>query len=108
MAEAAVEAILDRTVIHAPEDVPGALDSTPGGCEGHGRMAGSSSREGFRSGWRATAGALRGICGPQDRLSATIAGVGGQCRRVYGLPLLLPTEVNAGCLPACGRPADSL
>ena len=34
--ETAVEAVLGRTVIHAPEDVLEALDSAPGGCDGHG------------------------------------------------------------------------
>ncbi len=76
-AETAVEAVLGRTVIHAPEDVLEALDSAPGGCDGHGRMAGSSSREGFGSRLRATTEAFRGIYGPQDRPESTISGLRG-------------------------------
>ena len=76
-AETAVEAVLGRTVVHAPEDVLEALDSAPGGCDGHGCTAGSSSREGFGSRLRATTEAFRGIYGPQDRPESTISGLRG-------------------------------
>ena len=39
----AVEAVLDRTLIHAPEGVLESLDPAPDGCEGHGEYPLSSS-----------------------------------------------------------------
>ena len=119
-AETAVEAVLGRTVIHAPEG-RSRSDSAAGGCDGHGRMAGSSSREGFGSRLRATTEAFRGIYGPQDRPESTISGLRGVWGEIgarqrappspeawsatrRSLPFVWLAAKRPGGLPATARP----
>ncbi len=78
VAEIAVEAVLGRTVIHAPETVLEALDSAPDGCDGHGRIAGFIEPvRGSDAVSGATTEAFRGIYRPQDRPESTISGLRG-------------------------------